>query len=100
MLSAFIDNNKFDIINIASGIPVTIREIIENIFSVINFEDISVQYDATKPTMIPKRLIDIKKIKDLTSWKPKTTLNNGLKKTIDWYREHYKNKSPEDLYFQ
>ena len=98
MLSIFIANNKFDIINVASGIPVTIREIIENIFSVLKFKDISVQYDATKPTMIPKRLIDIKKIKDLTGWNPKTTLINGLEKIIDWYSEHYKNKSPEDLY--
>ena len=59
-----------------------------------------VQYDATKTTMIPKRLIDIKKIKDLTGWNPKTTLINGLEKIIDWYSEHYKNKSPEDLYSQ
>ncbi len=98
MLSVFIVNTKFDIINVASGIPVTIREIIENIFSILKFKDISVQYDSTKPTMIPMRLIDIKKIKDVTNWEPKINLKNGLKKTIDWYEVYYKDKSPEDLY--
>ena len=100
MLKAFIANKKFDIINIASGIPVTIREIIDNIFLALKYKDIPINYDATKPTMIPKRIIDIKKMQDLTNWKPKISLDDGLKKTIDWYIKYYQNESPEDLYSQ
>ena len=30
-----------------------------------------------------------KKIKNLTNWKPRTELDNGLKKTIKWIRDNY-----------
>ena len=32
---------------------------------------------------------DNKKIKNLTNWKPRTELDNGLKKTIKWIRDNY-----------
>ena len=48
--------------------------------------------------MIPKRLIDISKIKAKTNWSPKISIGEGLKKTIDWYNSYYKNKTPEELY--
>ena len=45
--------------------------------------------------MIPKRLINIDKVKKFTGWTPQTSLDIGLQKTIEWYKEHYKNISPE-----
>jgi GDP-L-fucose synthase len=97
MLLAFEKANDFEPINIASGTPVTIREVIKVILDVTDHASVSVAYDATKPTMIPKRMIDVNKIKELTGWKAKTDLATGISETVAWYREYFANRTPEEV---
>jgi GDP-L-fucose synthase len=58
---------------------------------------VTVAFDSTKPTMIPKRMIDINKIKDLTGWYAKTDLVDGISQTVDWYREFFATQTPEEV---
>ena len=97
MTQAFTEPSKFQVLNIASGIPVTITQVLNTILKVCEFTTADVQYDTSKPTMIPKRLIDVEKIKNITGWTPNTDLENGLYKTIKWYEEFYKDTSPEEI---
>jgi GDP-L-fucose synthase len=55
-----------------------------------NFTDANIVFDASKPTMIPKRLIDISKAKRLLDFDPKVSLEEGLLKTVTWYRNSLK----------
>ena len=87
---------EFEPINIASGIPVTIREVLAEILKSSEYTDADVQYDSSKPTMIPKRMIDISLAKEKLGFEPKVSLQDGIKRTVEWYREYYKNLSPED----
>ena len=84
-------------VNIASGEPVTIREVLNTILDAADYRDAPVEYDTSKPTMIPKRMINIDRIQDLTGWTPQTSLLGGIRKTVEWYRTTYLNKTPEDL---
>jgi GDP-L-fucose synthase len=95
LLAVFQINDDFETINIASGAPITIKEIV-NIIVKINKNFSKIKYDSTKPTMLPKRLINIDKIKKKCNWQPKTSINQGLKLTIDWYKKFYKDIDPED----
>ena len=97
MLLAFENAVNFDPINVASGMPVTIREAIQIILDRTNHSSVSVVYDETKPTMIPKRMIDISKIRELTGWQPKTDLASGIAETITWYQEYFADKTPEEV---
>lgn len=85
-------------INIASSNPVTIREILAILLEIERFTPSELQFDGTKPTMIPKRLIDTEKMVELTGWKPKVSLKEGLAKTVDWYKETFSGTDPENLY--
>jgi GDP-L-fucose synthase len=98
LLKSFQIFDNFEAINIASSIPVTIKEILKIIVNITNNQSVKLKYDNSMPTMIPKRLIDISKIKEECNWKPKISLEEGLKLTIDWYKEFYKNTSPEKKY--
>ena len=95
LLETFPKSNNFDIFNIASGVPVTIKEILKHIIDISNNGDIEVNFDTTKPTMIPKRMIDISKISRLIGWNPKTSINQGLKLTFEWYADTYRDVTPE-----
>ena len=88
--------DKFRAINIASGNAVTIRDVLKEILIAADYQDASVEYDASKPTMIPKRMIDISLAKELLGWTPKVSLGEGIQLTVDWYRETYSDKIPEN----
>jgi GDP-L-fucose synthase len=88
--------DEFEPINIASGIPVTIRDVLIQILKSADYDDADVQYDSSKPTMIPKRMIDISLAKEKLGFEPKVSLQDGIHKTVQWYKEYYKNSSPED----
>ena len=82
------DLNEFDIINLASGKGITIKEILNLIIELESAESLKVEFDKSKPTMIPKRLINISKAKKLLNFNPKIEMKEGLYNTIKWYREN------------
>ena len=98
LLEAFEIINDFEAINIASSIPVTITEVLNKILEVSNNQSPNVKYDTSMPTMLPIRLINTDKIREQCNWKPKISLEKGLKLTINWYKEFYKDTSPENKY--
>ena len=85
----------FDPVNIATGIPCTIKEVLNAILIADNYQNAKIVFNSSKPTMIPKRLIDVSKAKELLGFKAKTSLVDGIKKTVDWYKKTYslKNKN-------
>jgi GDP-L-fucose synthase len=95
LIGAFEKSNDFDIFNIASGVPITIKEVLHDIIQISGNKDIEVKFDPSKPTMIPIRMIDISKIKNQIGWNPKTSIYNGLKQTFEWYSETYRDLTPE-----
>lgn len=79
-------------VNISSGKSVTIKDVIKALLEISKQNDVVVNFDTTKPSMIPIRLISNGYIKELVDWVPETTLHEGLKKTFNWYKEFYAGK--------
>ena len=71
LLKSFELINDFDTVNIASSIPVTINEVLNEILDIDNNQSANIKYDNSKPTMLPKRLINTDKIKEKCDWYPK-----------------------------
>ena len=84
-------------INIASGEPTTIKDIINALILITESNNLKVKYDASKPTMIPVRLISNNLAKEKINFETKYTIYEGLHKTYDWYKQFYKNSNPEEL---
>ncbi|MDA9167834.1 NAD(P)-dependent oxidoreductase [Candidatus Pelagibacter sp.] len=79
--------NSFETLNLASGKGITIKEILKMIIRIEKAENLKVEFDKSKPTMIPKRLIDISKAEKIINFSPSTSMENGLVKTIKWFKE-------------
>jgi GDP-L-fucose synthase len=78
--------NKYDdseIINIGTGQDVSIKELSELIASIVGFKG-KIIWDKSKPDGTPQKLLDVTKINNI-GWKHKTSLEEGIKKTIEWY---------------
>lgn len=79
-------------INLGSGQGYTIRQLVETLSSFIDF---NYEFDTSKPSGFPKRVMDISLANELVGYQPQTTLKDGLQQTWDWFmqnRDEYKNK--------
>ena len=54
MLIAFCSINGHEVVNIASGKPISIKDVLYKILIISDHEKAKVNYDLSKPTMIPK----------------------------------------------
>ena len=88
LLKATEKSKFYDIFNICGGQSVTIKDVINNLLKIEKLSNAEVYYDITKPTMIPLRLISGEKAKNEIDFVAKTSLQMGLKKTIDWYKKN------------
>jgi GDP-L-fucose synthase len=76
----------FDTVNLASGKEHRLRDMLDLMIKLDGFEGAKVEYDASKPTMIPVRLIDPAKAKATLGFEASTPIEEGLRRTIAWYR--------------
>jgi GDP-L-fucose synthase len=73
--------------NASTGKGTTVTELVETITDIYGYKP-EFNYDITKPTMIPVRLVDVSRIKNELGWEAKTSLREGLEKTIEWYKNN------------
>ncbi len=76
-----------DPINLSMNKPITVREIINTLIRLDDYENANIIYDTSKPTMIPKRLIDNTLARKTIGFEPKVNIEEGLMKTINWFKE-------------
>lgn len=77
-----------EIINIGYGKDVTIKQLAELIKDVVGYNG-KIVWDTSKPNGTPRKLLHIGRLQKL-GWKPKITLQNGVKGTYEWFLEHDK----------
>jgi GDP-L-fucose synthase len=73
-------------LNVGAGTGVSVKELLRTICALDGYADARVVYDPTKPTMIPIRLVDTARAADLLDFRPRVRLEDGLARTIAWYR--------------
>lgn len=74
-----------DAVNIGYGETTSIREIVEIILKAAGHEQVEIQFDSSKPTTIPVRVVNTEKAKRLLGFSPEMSLADGLQDTLDWY---------------
>ena len=79
--------NVGGIINIGSGMELSIYELAQLIAEMVEYDG-KFEFDQSKPDGTMRKLLDISKILTL-GWKPNITLNDGLKKTILEFKQNY-----------
>ena len=78
---------SFNPINIGLGKGYSIKEALQMILEVDGYADAKIKLNPSKPSMIPIRLIDTTKAETILGFRAKTELQEGIKKTIEWYRK-------------
>ena len=74
-----------EVYNIGSGEPVRIRDLINLILELTGKEELKPVHAPPRPGDIRHSYADISKARKMLGFKPKTSLREGLAKTIEWY---------------
>ncbi len=70
-------------INIGRGTDVTIKELVELIKDIVGYTG-EIEWDRSKPDGTPRKLMDVSKLNSL-GWKPKLSLEEGIRRVYEFY---------------
>lgn len=73
-------------VNLASGEPVTIREVTELILAAAGHRPATITYETHRPVMIPYRRLDTRRAREELGFSPAVGLAEGLRRTVEWFR--------------
>jgi len=79
--------NKSDPVNIGSSFELTIKELINIIIDATGFEG-NIIWDTTKPDGQPRRKLNVSRAEKEFDFKSHTSFEDGLRRTIEWYKAH------------
>ena len=79
--------DKPDPVNIGTGFEISIRDLVELIASLMEFEG-KIRWDASKPDGQPRRRLDTSRAQKEFGFRARTDFKDGLRKTIQWYEEN------------
>ena len=75
-----------DPVNLGSGVEISIRGLVELIAKLCRFEG-AILWDPSKPNGQPRRMLDTTRARTLFGFEAKTSLAEGLTRTIAWFEE-------------
>ena len=79
--------DKSEPVNLGAGFEITIKDLIEKIAKLTGFKG-KIEWDHSKPDGQPRRMLDVSKAKKEFDFTAKTDFDEGLKKTIGWYKKN------------
>jgi UDP-glucose 4-epimerase len=67
---------------------ITVNQAADLVFKLVDWHPKTISQDLSKPEGVKSRAADLTNAKNLVSWEPKVSYEDGFKRTIEWYRSH------------
>jgi GDP-L-fucose synthase len=77
-----------ELINISSGVPTTIRELVETVVELTGYQG-RVCWDGSKPDGQMLKGFDVTRMKEWLAYSAPTSLRDGLRQTVAWFEANY-----------
>ena len=91
------DLEGYNIINLGGDNPVRIKKIIELIEKYTS-KSASIKVVGRDPADVPSTWANINTAKDILSWEPNVSIEVGISRTVDWYKDNYDWAKKIDIY--
>jgi len=80
--------SKFELFNVGYASSISVKELVKRIITHTG-KKIDIEYDLTKPSIKTKLCLDISKAKNRLGWSPKVSIDEGIERTMDWWRGQF-----------
>lgn len=78
---------NYELFNVGLGKPIKIKDLVKKVVE-CSGKDLSIENDLSKPTVPTSLYLDCSYAKHKLGWKPKHSLEEGILKSIKWYKEN------------
>jgi len=79
--------NDPDPVNLGAGFEISMRDLATKIAHATRYTG-EIVWDVSRPNGQPRRMLDVSRARERFGFTARTTFDQGLAKTIAWYREH------------
>lgn len=79
--------HSLDPVNIGTGVGTSIKQLADLVGDYTNFKG-KIEWDTTKPNGTARKVLDVSKMREQLNWYPQWSLQDGLRKTIQWYLDN------------
>ena len=79
--------NGSEPVNLGSGYEISIKDLVQTISRLTGFTG-ELIWDTSKPNGQPRRVLDTTRAEQYFGFRAQTNFEEGLRKTIEWYREN------------
>jgi GDP-L-fucose synthase len=76
-----------DPVNLGAGFEISMRDLSAKIASLAGYRG-ATRWDADKPNGQPRRMLDVSRARERFGFVARTSLDEGLARTVAWYKEH------------
>lgn len=83
----------FALVNVGLGEAISVRDLVQALIAASG-RTLTMTFDRTKPTIPFTLALNIEKAQAMFDWTPQVSLDEGIRRTLAWYREHVR---PERL---
>ena len=87
LVSAMERYDSAEPMNLGSGREITIRDLTHLVAQLARFEG-EIIWDPSRPDGQPRRCLDVSRAFNTLGFRAMTTLEEGLRKTVEWYEQH------------
>lgn len=88
IMNAPLEKVKGETFNIGSEESRSVLSIAQDVLRMMDGNESQIQFVGERPAQVFRHTGDSSKIRKILGWKPSLTWEEGLQKTIDWYRNH------------
>jgi dTDP-glucose 4,6-dehydratase len=88
LIEAPIDDVAGEVVNVATGIDISVAEIAELVLEAVDNPEATAMYVADRPGQVDRHIGSTEKVARLTGWRARTSFVEGLEQTVAWYREN------------
>ena len=76
----------FEIFNVGCGQRIQVEDLVRRIVE-HSGKRLRIEHDLSKPTVQTSLCLDCTKARQMTGWTPKVSLDEGIRRTLEWYRQ-------------
>lgn len=82
-------------VNLGSGYEISIKDLTELVAKLTDFKG-NIVWQTDKPNGQPRRGLDVSRAKELFGWSAQVPFEEGMKRTIEWFKENRKTVEDKD----
>ncbi len=79
---------KGEAFNIGTGRSITVKELAHIITDIMGISKERIKYITERPGQVDRHTADISRAKRFLNWEPRTRLEEGILRTIEWYKSN------------